>query len=128
MVALDESGGAEFDGVDEVRDAARHLRIVPHWRMRGFCQSILALPSPLPMCTSFCWSRAMEEATAQIMAAAHIDVVHIEHLRAAQYAPSPCSAPRLFDSVDCLTGLFRQLAKGKKNPVSKLVMAQEPGA
>ncbi len=55
----------------------------------------------------------------------HFDVVHVEHLRSAHFAPNGPAVPVVFDAVDCLTGLFSQMARSKRNPIGKFVMAEE---
>ena len=60
IAALGELGGAKSEGFDDLARAAQEVKIVPHSRLRGFSQSLLALPSPYPMCTSFCRSPAMK--------------------------------------------------------------------
>lgn len=125
VVALSEPGGNRFQGVEELERAVQHFCIVPHSKLRGYCQSLMALPSPQPMCTSYCCSPAAEQTITRIMADVKFDMIHIEHLRAAHFSPLSCNTPVLFDSVDCLTGLFQQMAQSKKNPVSKLIMLEE---
>lgn len=125
VVALSEPGGAIHQGVDELMGMVRQLRIVPHSKFRGYCQSLLALPSRFPMCTSFCWSPTMARAVSEMISNIRFDMVHVEHLRAAHFAPPAEVLPVVFDSVDCLSNLFSQMGKSKKNPISKLVMAEE---
>ena len=51
-------------------------------------------------------------------------MIHVEHLRSAHFAPIGKAAPVVFDAVDCLTGLFSQMARSKRNPIGKFVMAR----
>jgi glycosyltransferase involved in cell wall biosynthesis len=67
----------------------------------------------------------MAETVSEMISDTKFDLVHVEHLRAAHFAPLRKSMPVVFDSVDCLTGLFRQMAKAKKNPIGKFVMLEE---
>lgn len=125
VVALGEVGRAKVQGADELPAMAKDLVVTPHSKLRGYAQSLLSLPTRSPMCTAFCWSDTMQRAVADVAQGARFDVVHIEHLRAAHFARSCRHLPIVFDSVDCLTGLFSQMAANKRNPIAKLVMREE---
>ncbi|MCL5103634.1 MAG: glycosyltransferase [Armatimonadetes bacterium] len=125
VIALGGADKADAGGVEEIARVVEDLHIVPHPSLRGYCQSLLALPTPSPMCTAFCWSRAMKQAVADAIRGARFDVIHVEHLRAAHFPPVNTSLPMVFDSVDCLTGLFRQMAKSRKSPLARMLMAEE---
>lgn len=125
VIALGEVGGPCLQSADELASLVQGFTIVPHSRLRGYWQSLLALPGPHPMCTSFCRSTAMSRAISEIMARVRFDLVHVEHLRAAHFAPVDPSVPVVFDSVDCLTGLFRQMARSRRNPLARLLMLEE---
>jgi polysaccharide biosynthesis protein PslH len=125
VLALGEVGRAKALGAEELSSMVEDLIITPHSKLRGFAQSLLALPTPNPMCAAFCWSPAMKQMVAEVVSGAEFDVVHIEHLRAAHFAPACGGLPTVFDSVDCLTGLFGQMSHSKKNPIGKLVMREE---
>lgn len=125
VVALAEGEGTGVCGIDEVTSATASFNVVPHSRLRGFAQSLVSLPTNYPMCTAFCWSGPMGRIVRDMLERQEFDVVHVEHLRAAHFAPRSCQIPVVFDSVDCLAGLFRQMAGSKRNPVGKLVMIEE---
>jgi len=125
VVALGESDGRKVEGADELLDFVDDLFVVPHSKVRGLAQSLVGLPTPIPMCAAFCWSLAMKEKIMSVLRRDRFDLVHIEHLRAAHFASVCGDLPIVFDSVDCLTSLFGQMASEKKNPVSKLVMLEE---
>ncbi len=124
-IVLGEADGSEYDGVDEIRSIVEDLKIIPHSKLRGYAQSLLAVPTPQPMCVAFCRSRAMKNAIKDALMGVEFDLIHVEHLRAAQFAPLKNGLPIVFDSVDCLSGLFRQMSISAKNPLSKLVMKEE---
>ncbi len=125
VIALGEGGGEKVHGAEELPEIVESLTVVPHPKLRGLCQSLAALPSPTPMCAAFCWSPDMTRAIARAVANERFDVVHIEHLRAAHFASACEGLPIVFDSVDCLTGLFRQMSRSCGNPISRLVMVEE---
>ncbi|MCE5314969.1 MAG: glycosyltransferase [Armatimonadota bacterium] len=125
VVALGELGGRKVEGADELPGIVEDLHVVPHSTMRGLWQSLVSLPTPTPMCSAFCRSSAMASTISRVVKERRFDVVHIEHLRAAHFAAKVGDIPVVFDSVDCLTSLFRQMAVERKNPIAKLVMMEE---
>lgn len=125
VVALGESDGKKVEGADDLLEFVEDLYVVPHSKLRGLSQSLVALPTPIPMCAAFCWSHAMKEKIRSVLRRDRFDIVHIEHLRAAHFASVTGDLPVVFDSVDCLTSLFSQMACEKRNPISKLVMMEE---
>ncbi|MEN6355766.1 MAG: glycosyltransferase [Armatimonadota bacterium] len=125
VIALGETDGRKVEGADELPEIVADLHVVPHSKPRGYLQSLIALPTPVPMCAAFCRSQAMKRAISEVMRQRKFDIVHIEHLRAAHFASMMGDVPVVFDSVDCLTSLFRQMASEHRNPISKLVMLEE---
>ena len=125
VLALGEVGRAKVHAAEELPGMVDDLIVTPHSKLRGFAQSLLALPTRSPMCTAFCWSPAMKQTVRDAVQGASFDVVHIEHLRAAHFGAACGNLPIVFDSVDCLTGLFGQMAHSKRNPIGKLVMREE---
>lgn len=125
VIALGETGGKEVEGVQEIARAAASLRIVPHSRTRGYLRSLAALPTVVPMCTAFCRSPEMSTAISDACRETDFDVAHVEHLRAAHFASACHGLPVVFDAVDCLAGLFRQMSETRKNPLARVLMREE---
>lgn len=125
VLALGEVGGGDARGSEELARLVKDFQVVRHSKIRGIAQALAALPTAVPMCAAFCWSPAMTRAVEKSVSEAGFDVVHIEHLRAAHFASACGDLPVVFDAVDCLTGLFGQMQRAKRNPVGKLVMAEE---
>lgn len=125
VLALGDKSEQAASGVEELIHLVRDFRIVPHSKVRGLAQAAAALPTRVPMCAAFCWSLEMAQAVRDAVQGAAFDVVHIEHLRAAHFVSACGNLPVVFDSVDCLTGLFGQMAKSKRNPLGRLIMAEE---
>ncbi|MGQ9454980.1 MAG: glycosyltransferase [Armatimonadota bacterium] len=125
VVALDESDGTSTVGIDEICDVAADVRIVPHSRSRGFAQALFSLPLPVPLSAAYCWSPRMSRVVANKTRECSFDLVHVEHLRAAHFAPGNPGVPAVFDSVDCLTSLFLQMARSRRGFLSRCVMRFE---
>lgn len=125
VVALDESDGTSTVGIDEIREVAADVQIVPHSRYRGLTQALLSLPLPVPLSAAYCWSPRMSRVVADKMRECRFDLIHVEHLRAAHFAPVNPGVPIVFDSVDCLTSLFRQMARSRRGLLPRCVMQLE---
>ena len=90
-------------------------RYMPRWRSLANC--IACLPSKTPLQSVYSWNPAMGAELLRMLRGVHFDVVHVEHLRGARYGvlvrqtlartdsvPAP---PVVWDSVDCISALFR---------------------
>lgn len=125
VLALGKVGESDTQGAGELTRLVQDFRVIPHSKVLGLAQALAALPTAVPSCAAFCWSSAMKKAVGECVRGARFDVVHIEHLRAAHFASACGDLPVVFDAVDCLTGLFGQMSRSKKNPLGKLVMMEE---
>jgi len=89
---------------------------LPKWRSLINCA--LAIPGKDPLQAAFCWQPALKKKLIALLNNAEglpqYDVLHIEHLRGANYGlkiPKNSSIPVVWDSVDCISHLFRQAAQ-----------------
>lgn len=94
------------------------------WRSLANC--LAALPSSKPLQALYCWQPELAQRLAH--ASLQADVVHVEHLRGAHYglhlkssATGARRVPVVWDSVDCITALFRQAAGRSKRVVSRWI-------
>jgi len=125
VLALGESDKTRTEGVEEIVSAVEDLCVIPHSRLRGLAQAVVSLPLAVPISAAYCWSRPMSRAVAWELDGERFDLIHVEHLRAAHFAPRRPGVPMVFDAVDCLTGLFRQMARAKKSLPARAVMTLE---
>jgi sugar transferase (PEP-CTERM/EpsH1 system associated) len=125
VVALEDSPEAARCDTSELADAVSDFRLIPHSKFKGYCGALTALPTRTPMCTSFCKSALMSRTVAQLLRDSDFDVIHVEHMRAARFAPKGNGIPVVFDAVDCLTDLFSQMARSRGGSVGRLLMAEE---
>jgi polysaccharide biosynthesis protein PslH len=77
---------------------------------------IRALPKSQPLQASYCWSPELARQIAHAVEKSEFDVVHVEHLRGVRYGLSLNESlarkrfknpPVVWDSVDCISTLFR---------------------
>ncbi|MGE0464798.1 MAG: glycosyltransferase, partial [Vicinamibacterales bacterium] len=112
---------------EELGELSRHCSSVmavrlPTWRSLANCSSALVTSEPLQ--TRYSWS---PELMARINGVRHrMDVAHIEHLRGVQYGIDPRSRltetlPVVWDSVDCISDLFVQAIRHRRDRVGRMI-------
>lgn len=113
LVALDDALPDADQALAEMQNVcggAQRVHVVSHSRFRAAARCALALPTPTPLWAAYCRSRPMADLLARLTREQTFDVAHIEHLRAAHFAPALAPGlPRVMDAVDCITALRRQM-------------------
>lgn len=135
------SSPAELAGLDDLKGicAGVYGRSLPTWR--SLINSAAALPSGQPLQAWYAWSpevaRQIETLVAGGNGSAPFDVVHVEHLRGVRYGLQlnrffangnnrPVGRiPIVWDSVDCISHLFRQSAGNSKSLAHRLITQLE---
>lgn len=96
-----------------------HAVSMPVWH--SLVNSLLALPSRRkPLQSVYSWKPQL---VAHLNGQSPYDVVHVEHLRGSRYGlhlRHHTQLPVVWDSVDCITHLFRQAASQSKNVTGRL--------
>ena len=125
-------GPSDLADLESVRPFCRQIFSfrMPKWR--PFYNAGLALASPRPLQADYAWqpafaSQITNHVRAHLSTSAY-DVVHVEHLRGARYglamldekATDPNWPAVVWDSVDCISYLFRQSAAKSKDTLSRL--------
>lgn len=102
-------------------------------RSQSLVNSLGALVRPEPIQAWYCWQpNLVSEA---VLAEIQPDVIHVEHLRGALFGlrlkdyvqRSGKSVPVVWDSVDCISLLFRKAAAGSQRFISKWITRFELG-
>jgi glycosyltransferase involved in cell wall biosynthesis len=109
VVALDDSSPADAAALTELRGICEAVQVVPHSRLRAASQAAAALPTPTPLWAAWCHSAQMMQVLRSLSASRRFDVAHVEHLRAAHFVEALRDLPCVFDAVDCITDLQRQV-------------------
>jgi sugar transferase (PEP-CTERM/EpsH1 system associated) len=104
----------ERDEVEQLRQYCHRVQAahLPRWHSLWNC--LQALPTHTPMQAVYCWQPALVQQFPEHKW--HADIIHVEHLRGAHYGlalrPPHMNGyrplPVVWDSVDCITHLFRQ--------------------
>ncbi|MES2462887.1 MAG: glycosyltransferase, partial [Armatimonadota bacterium] len=109
VAALDDRSPADASAHAELRQICEAVHLVPHPRLQAAAQALLALPTGTPLWAAWCQSPQMMHLLRSLTATQRFDVAHVEHLRAAHFAPAVGDLPCVFDAVDCITDLQRQV-------------------
>jgi len=83
-------------------------------RIRSFSNCAAALFRNQALQTAYAYSRKLKARVKEILTDNKFDIIHIEHIRAGQYLPATRDIPAVFDSVDCITDLYRQFSAAVK--------------
>lgn len=98
-------------------------------RPRSLWNCVGAIPTPTPLQAVYCWQPALARQLQRLLLTTPFDVVHVEHLRGAQYGLDLTRVsqrlarpiPVIWDSVDCISDLFRQAAHHSPRLTSRLM-------
>jgi polysaccharide biosynthesis protein PslH len=100
-----------------------HYHSQPVWR--SLLTSAAAIPSSKPLQSVYSWQRGMAVQVSQRVFRQEFDIVHVEHLRGSRYGVFLKSRfptmPIVWDSVDCISHLFRQAASQSRSFFGKVV-------
>ena len=99
--------------------------------------SLAATPSRSPIQASFCWQPALASELSAVVQTQRFDAIHVEHLRGARYGLHVQTVlnqrqrngrpPIVWDSVDCISYLFKQAAQQSRSLRGRLMTWLELG-
>jgi glycosyltransferase involved in cell wall biosynthesis len=105
-------------------------------RWREVWNLVRAVPTGEPLQAHISWHAALARAIGQHVRTHPVDVVHVEHLRGVRYGlalralldgAGVTGPPIVWDSVDCITDLFRMAeAAGPARPVRLMARLERP--
>lgn len=116
-VWANEQERADLTPLQEICD---EVVAVPMPLWQSLFNSALALPSRKPLQSVYSWK---PELVSHLNGRSPYDVVHVEHLRGSRYGlhfKEKSNLPVIWDSVDCITHLFRQAAVQSKSLKGRL--------
>ena len=140
LATLWENDG-ERDSLARLGNDVERVIAVPQSRWRSFINCALAIPTSTPLQATYCWNprlnRELLGLTRDHRESSGWDVIHVEHLRGAQYGlamlggletdrqegrPRP---PVIWDSVDSISSLFRQTSQQSKRQFNRWMAKME---
>ncbi|MCE5307532.1 MAG: glycosyltransferase family 4 protein [Acidobacteriales bacterium] len=128
------TGQQEFQ---DLKELARDLDCLVAEKMsaaRSLWNCARAIPGRGPLQAAYSWNRLLAWRIGQLIEAAQFDIVHVEHLRGVRYglhlgqSAARCGGRRpavVWDSVDCISALFRQTARCSAMARSRLAAKVE---
>jgi glycosyltransferase involved in cell wall biosynthesis len=120
-------GTNEQDALDAQMLERKCIRIYYHLQpvWRSFLNCAAALPSHQPLQYVYSWQGGMAQQIARGISEEEFDIVHVEHLRGSRYGVFLKSRfpemPVVWDSVDCISHLFRQAASHSRSFFGKFM-------
>lgn len=124
------SDGDDRDALESLRAMGVSVLAARLSARKSVWNCLKALRSRDPLQAHYSWSDAVARQVAMAVETESFDVVHVEHLRGARYGtgvleqfeslgrPGP---PVIWDSVDCITSLFRRAAR--ESPSARVRLA-----
>lgn len=100
---------------------------VDMWQTLISC--VASVPTSKPIQAAYSWQPKLANQLTSMIDRDNFDVVHVEHLRGSRYGlyleeaikSSNKRIPIIWDSVDCISLLFRQAARKSRNFVSRIL-------
>lgn len=113
---------SDADSVERLRPYCRRIETVYLSPARGLMNCLTHALSPVALQSAYCFSKSLKARVGNTLSAEDFDVVHVEHIRAAHFLPEESiTSPTVFDSVDCITTLYREFSLQKPSAVARLI-------
>lgn len=110
----------EKNQIESLRQICHDVQALPMPAWQSLWNSLKAVPSRQPLQSVFSWK---PELVSHLNGHSPFDLVHVEHLRGARYGTylkQHTSLPVVWDSVDCISHLFRQAAAQSKSLLGRM--------
>jgi len=112
----------ETSNLDELTSYCKKIETVYLPLARSLMNCATHAVSPVALQSAYCFSPALKARVQEVLSAERFDVVHVEHIRAAHFLPDGTkTVPAVFDSVDCITSLYRQFSEDKPSKLGRLI-------
>jgi polysaccharide biosynthesis protein PslH len=129
------TGEGDLADIERLRQDGIQVEAAPLPLRRSALNSLQALPGHMPLQARYCWQPDFAQKLAALFANGNgrspFDAVHIEHLRGACFGLhlktfleanyGSQRPPLIWDSVDCISFLFRQAANQSKSLKGRLM-------
>jgi glycosyltransferase involved in cell wall biosynthesis len=116
---------SEREDLNKLRECCADVQAIrlPVWR--SYLNCLRALSTGEPLQSRYSWSPDLLKRAAALKE--RVDVVHVEHLRGARYGLSlrdsqtARSIPVVWDSVDCISDLFEQAVRNRRDSAGRWI-------
>jgi len=127
-VATQVSHPDEQADLEEIRSMCEKLIVMELPRWRSIVNSAIALPGNTPLQSVYSWNPPLAQQLLTTIDDKNLhqkyDIAHVEHLRGVKFGlflKRVANLPVIWDSVDCISYLFRQSAKSNPRMISRLL-------
>ncbi len=110
----------EKEQIEHLRQMCHDAQALPMPAWQSLWNSLKAAPGRQPLQSVYSWK---PELVSHLNGNSPYDVAHVEHLRGARYGvylKQHTNLPVVWDSVDCISHLFRQAAAQSKSMLGRL--------
>lgn len=127
---------SERSALDELAQQGIEIHTVqlPRWRSAINC--LMSIPDGIPLQSAYSWHPDLAHKVIELLGERQgekVDVAHVEHLRGVRYGAyikemlgrDSRTVPVVWDSVDCISHLFRQAKEQSRSLTRRLVAAYE---
>ena len=126
------SGKQDLKDVEALRSKIKHVYYQEQPVWNSLWNGVKTLPSRRPLQTVYSWNpRLAKQLVSLLSVQGAFDVVHVEHLRGSLYGQYIKAylphIPVVWDSVDCISYLFKQASSYSTNGFGKYVTRFELG-
>ncbi len=94
-------------------------------RIQQYLRSLRALGTPLPLQVAFGAAPGLRAAINKQLLSGHIDLLHVEFIRALGALPPSLPVPVIWDAVDCISLLYEQGAHCGVTPMLQIIGQSE---
>jgi len=116
----------EWKDIENLRKQEYEVIAITESKQQSIVRSGIALLSLYPIQAAYARSSRFLQAAQRLCAQRDFDIVHVEHLRGiASMEPLLKERPLVWDAVDCLSSLWKQIAVVGKNEVIRTFSRME---
>lgn len=94
-------------------------------KYQSYINCFIYLFSLVSLQSAYCFSKNMKKRVTYLLKKEKFDLVHIEFIRGTYFLPEENNLPAIFDSVDCVTNLYKQFSDANHSFLMRLVRYAE---
>ncbi len=109
----------------ELKRIFKEVHLIPLSKAQSYSNSLLAFFRKEPFQVRYFYSRRMMQTLNRLYAEHHYDVVHVQHLRMAQYWAAQEEVPRILDLPDAYSLYWQRRVAAKRGPLKWLAAMEQ---
>lgn len=121
---LDDSYSSAQD-LEELQNLCETVEVFRLPRWRSLLNVFFGLFYGTALQTAYARSARLQKTVRARTNSRAFDILHLEHIRAGYCLPPERDIPALFDSVDCITELYRQFSKNRTSLTGRILSRVE---